>query len=224
MARHELACSAKWRPTKDEEGMEPLHNEKVSAEHAPAATDCGALFFATPAQFNTWLKHNAETATELIVGFHKVGTGMPSMTWPQSVDEALCFGWIDAVRKRIDEQRYQIRFTRRKPGSTWSAINIERVAVLTSQGRMQPAGLAAFALRSETRSRTYAYEQRDMAALEPSDEKAFRKNKAAWAFFEAKSPSYRHRMIWSIVSAKQAATRQRRLQLLIEASQNGERL
>ncbi len=208
----------------NEEGMEPLRNEKVSAEHTAAATDSGPLFFATSAQFRTWLKHNADTATELIVGFHKVGSGTPSMTWPQSVDEALCFGWIDAVRKRIDAQRYQIRFTRRKPGSTWSAINIERVAVLTAQGRMQAAGLAAFALRSEARSRTYAYEQRDMAVLAPPDEKAFRKNKAAWAFFEAQSPSYRHRMIWRIVSAKQAATQQRRLQQLIEASQHGQRL
>jgi uncharacterized protein YdeI (YjbR/CyaY-like superfamily) len=207
-----------------EEGMESLRNEKVSAAAKTTGNHNTPLFFSTPAHFSTWLKHNADTATELIVGFHKVGTGIPSMTWPQSVDEALCFGWIDAVRKRIDEERYQIRFTRRKPGSTWSAINIERVAVLTAEGRMQPAGLAAFALRSEARSRTYAYEQRDMAALAPADEKIFCKNKVAWAFFEAQSPSYRHRMIWGIVSAKQAATRQRRLQLLIEASQNGERL
>ncbi len=210
-----------------EEGMQTLGDDKAGADHMARDTERAAsapLFFATPAQFRTWLKRHAGTATELIVGFQKVGSGTPSLTWPQSVDEALCFGWIDAVRKRIDEQRYQIRFTRRKPGSTWSAINIERVAVLMAEGRMQPAGLAAFALRSEARSRTYAYEQRDMATLAPEDEKIFRKNKAAWAFFEAQSPSYRHRMIWRIVSAKQAATRQRRLQLLIDASQDGKRL
>lgn len=207
-----------------EEGMEPLRNEKVNAAAKTRANHTAPSFFDTPAQFNTWLKHNADSATELIVGFHKVGTGTPSMTWPQSVDEALCFGWIDAVRKRIDEQRYQIRFTRRKPGSTWSAINIERVAVLMAEGRMHAAGLAAFALRSEARSRTYAYEQREMAVLTPADEKFFRRNMAAWAFFEAQPPSYRHQMIWRIVSAKQATTRQRRLQLLIDASQDGKRL
>lgn len=207
--------------------MGTLREGKMAAEYeaaGPASTPHSPLFFATPTEFRTWLKHNASVATELIVGFHKVGSGTPCMTWPQSVDEALCFGWIDAVRKRIDEQRYQIRFTRRKPGSTWSAINIERVAVLTAEGRMQPAGLAAFARRSDARSRTYAYEQRDMAAWDPAEEKAFRKNKAAWAFFEAQAPSYRKRVVWGIVSAKQAATRQRRLQQLIEASQNGERL
>ena len=181
-------------------------------------------FFTTPAGFRAWLERNASVATELIVGFHKVGSGTPSMTWPQSVDEALCFGWIDAVRKRIDEQRYQIRFTPRKPGSTWSAINIERVAVLTEQGRMEAAGLAAFAQRTEAKSRTYAYEQRDMAALDPADEKLFRRNRGAWRFFEAQPPGYRKTLIWHIVNAKQPATRARRLQQLIEASQRGERL
>ena len=181
-------------------------------------------FFATPAEFCAWLEHHASTATELVVGFHKVGTGVPTMSWPQSVDEALCFGWIDGVRKRIDERRYQIRFTPRKPGSIWSAINIDRVAVLSAEGRMQKAGLAAFARRSEARSRTYAYEQPGMATFDPVDQKTFRRNETAWAFFEAQSPSYRQRVIWNVVSAKQAATRERRLQQLIDASQRGERL
>ena len=181
-------------------------------------------FFATPAEFRAWLEHHAGTATELVVGLHKVGTGVPTMSWPQSVDEALCFGWIDGVRKRIDERRYQIRFTPRKPGSIWSAINIDRVAVLSAEGRMQTAGLASFARRSEARSRTYAYEQPGMATFDPVDQKTFRRNKTAWTFFEAQSPSYRQRMIWNVVSAKQAATRERRLQQLIDASQRGERL
>jgi uncharacterized protein YdeI (YjbR/CyaY-like superfamily) len=199
------------------DGKAAVAPEKAKTARAP-------LFFTTPAQFRCWLKRNAGLATELIVSFHKVGSGATSMTWPQSVDEALCFGWIDAVRKRIDEQRYQIRFAPRKPGSTWSAINIERVAVLSEQGRMQAAGLAAFALRTEARSRTYAYEQRDMAAFDPTHEKLFRRNRGAWRFFEAQPPGYRKTMIWHIVSAKQPTTRVRRLQQLIEASQRGERL
>jgi uncharacterized protein YdeI (YjbR/CyaY-like superfamily) len=203
-------------------GTVPDGKTAVAPEEANTAR--AQLFFATPAEFRYWLERNANVATELIVGFHKMGTGTPSMTWPQSVDEALCFGWIDAVRKRIDEQRYQIRFTPRKPGSTWSAINIERVAALTEQGRMQAAGLAAFARRTEGKSRTYAYEQRDRATLDPADEKLFRKNKAAWRFFEAQPPGYRKTMVWHIVSAKQPATRARRLQQLVEASSRGERL
>lgn len=181
-------------------------------------------FFATAAEFRAWLETHAASTAELIVGFHKVGSGTPGITWPEAVDEALCFGWIDAVRKRIDERRYQIRFTPRKAGSTWSAINIERVAALTAQGRMHPAGLAAFALRKEHRSRTYAYEQPGAVALEPAAEQAFRAHASAWAFFRAQPPSYRKRLCWWLASAKQAATRQRRLERLIEASQRGERL
>ena len=181
-------------------------------------------FFATPVAFHAWLKQHAAHATELIVGFHKIGCSKISITWQESVDEALCVGWIDGVRKRIDDSTYQIRFTPRKATSTWSAVNIERVADLASQGRMQPAGLAAFARRSEAKSRTYSYEQRSDAALPPADEARFRKNKAAWAFFNAQPPGYRKLVVWRIVSAKQEATRQKRLLQLIEASQNGRRL
>ena len=186
---------------------------------APVAT-----FFPTAADFRAWLQEHSAEAGELIVGFHKKGSGKPSLTWPESVDEALCVGWIDAVRKRIDDSAYQIRFTKRKPTSTWSAINIARVAELTSQGRKQPAGLAAFAHRKESKSRTYSYEQASGAALAPADEARFRKKKAAWAFFEAQPAGYRKVVIWRIVSAKQEATRQKRLLQLIEASQNGQRL
>lgn len=182
------------------------------------------VFFETPAAFRAWLKRHARSATELVVGFHKVGSGRPHMTWPQSVDEALCVGWVDGVRKRIDEHAYQIRFTPRKPSSTWSAINIERVRVLEEQGRMTPAGLAAFAHRREAKSRTYAYEQREAVALAPADEALFRKHKAAWAFFEAQPPGYRKRLVWRVLSAKQQATREKRLAALIEASARGVRM
>jgi uncharacterized protein YdeI (YjbR/CyaY-like superfamily) len=182
------------------------------------------VFFATPEKFRAWLARNASKATELVVGFHKVGSGTPSITWPESVDEALCVGWVDGVRKRIDDLTYQIRFTPRKPSSNWSAINIERVRVLTEAGRMSEAGLAAFALRVEHRSRIYAYEQSEVAVLSPSQEAKFRRAKSAWKFFEAQPPGYRRQMLWRIVSAKQDATRERRLATLIAASSRGERL
>ena len=181
-------------------------------------------FFETPKAFGAWLKKHAHNTSELVVGFHKVGTGRGSMTWPQSVDEALCVGWVDGVRKRIDDHTYQIRFTPRKPSSTWSAINIERVRVLTEQGRMTPAGLAAFAHRQDHKSRTYSYEQAGDVALPAEARSAFRKHKAAWAFFEKQPPGYRKQMIWRIVSAKQQATRDKRLAALIDASAQGVRI
>ena len=181
-------------------------------------------FFSTSSALRTWLKQHASNATELIVGFHKKGCGKASITWPEAVDEALCVGWIDGVRKRIDDTAYQIRFTPRKTTSTWSAVNIARIADLNAQGRMQPAGLKAFAHRSEAKSRTYAYEQALSAALAPADEARFRKHKKAWAFFDAQPPGYRKLTIWRIVSAKQEVTLQKRLLQLIEASQSGLRL
>ena len=182
------------------------------------------VFFATPAEFRAWLDAHGATATELVVGFHKVGSGLPSMTWPQSVDEALCTGWIDGVRKRIDEQRYQIRFTPRKATSHWSAVNIERMAVLVAQGRVAPAGLAAFARRTEERSRRASYEREDTPQLEPAHEKLFRRHKAAWAFFDRQPPSYRRRMLHWVGNGRQPATRERRLARLIEACAAGLRL
>ncbi|MES2581086.1 MAG: YdeI/OmpD-associated family protein [Pseudomonadota bacterium] len=181
-------------------------------------------FFETPAHFRDWFAQHAATETELIVGFYKRDTGKASITWPESVDEALCVGWIDGVRKRMDDAAYFIRFTPRKPTSIWSAINIERVRVLTQEGRMTAAGIQAFALRREAKSNIYSYEQTETATLSPQEEKLFRKNTAAWAFFEAQPAGYRHQMIWRIVSAKRAATRARRLDLLLAASQDGQRL
>lgn len=181
-------------------------------------------FFAKPTDFRSWLEQHATVTSELIVGFHKKDWGKPSITWPEAVDEALCVGWIDGVRKRIDGHRYQIRFTPRKPNSTWSAVNIERVKMLTSKGRMRSAGLEAFGRRTDAKSRTYSYEQKASASFEPAAEARFRKQRAAWSFFDAQAPSYRKKVIQWVVSAKQESTREKRLAQLIKASQKGQRL
>ncbi|MBL8345493.1 MAG: YdeI/OmpD-associated family protein [Rubrivivax sp.] len=181
-------------------------------------------FFETAAEFRAWLRRHGGSAPELIVGFHKRDSGLPSMSWPESVDEALCFGWIDGVRASIDAQSYRIRFTPRRPTSTWSAINIARVKVLQIEGRMAPAGLEAFARRSEAKSRTYAYEQAQHAELSPAQRSEFRKHRKAWQFFEAQPTSYRHKAAWHVTSAKREETRQARLARLIEASANGQRI
>ncbi len=141
------------------------------------------------------------------------------MTWPESVDEALCFGWIDGLRKSVDDSSYMIRFTPRKATSTWSEVNIGRVAILTRADRMQPAGLAAFQNRQEAKSGIYAYEQRRTAALDPNAERQFRRNAKAWKFFQAQPPWYRKTAIWRVVSAKKAETRQKRLEMLIADSE-----
>jgi uncharacterized protein YdeI (YjbR/CyaY-like superfamily) len=184
-------------------------------------TEPEPLFFATPADFRRWLTEHHESARELWVGFHKTGSGRPSITWPESVDEALCVGWIDGVRKRIDEESYKIRFTPRKATSTWSAVNIKRMAELTSQGRVLPAGLQAFEKRSEKKSGIYAYEQRGAAKLDEAAEQQFQAEKAAWEYFQAQPPWYRKTATWWVVSAKKEETRQRRLTVLIEASAEG---
>lgn len=181
-------------------------------------------FFASPQAFRAWLEVHAPTATELLVGFHKVGSGVPSMTWPESVDEALCFGWIDGVRRRLDDATYCIRFTPRKPTSIWSAINIAKVEQLRTQGRMTPAGEEAFSLRTQARSVVYSYEQDAVAELTDAELHAFRRNKTAWAYFEAAPPGYRKQMLHRITSAKRAETRAARLAKLVDACQAGVRL
>lgn len=187
-------------------------------------TPVNPTFFATPAEFRAWLEMHHETERELWVGFYKKGSGKPSITWPESVDEALCFGWIDGLRKSVDDDAYMIRFTPRKTRSVWSAININRVAELTQLGRMHPAGLKAFAERVEDKSVIYSYEQRKQAELDAADEQRFRANQAAWDFFHAQTASYRNTAIWWVVSAKQEATRQSRLARLIEDSEHGRTL
>lgn len=180
-------------------------------------------FFATPAAFRAWLKKHHASATELLVGFYKRDSGKPSITWSESVDQALCFGWIDGVRKRIDDVSYTIRFTPRKAVSNWSAINIARVAELTKLGLMQPAGLRAFEQRREDKSAIYSYENA-VRTLAPADEKAFRANRKAWQFFNAQAPWYRRVCIYWVTSAKREETRARRLATLIEDSANGRRV
>jgi uncharacterized protein YdeI (YjbR/CyaY-like superfamily) len=181
-------------------------------------------FFPTPADWRAWLERNHESQTELLVGFYKKGSGRPSITWPESVDEALCFGWIDGVRTRIDDASYSIRFTPRKRASTWSSVNIGRVAELAAEGRMRPAGIAAFERRTEARSGTYSYEQREHPKLTPEQEREFRANPAAWEFFHAQPPGYRRVATHWVVSAKREETRARRLATLIDDSVNGRRL
>ena len=181
-------------------------------------------FFATPDELRAWLERNHDTAQELFVGFYKKGSGKPSLTWSDSVDEALCFGWIDGVRRPIDDVSYAIRFTPRRSRSTWSAVNVRKVGELTRQGRMTPAGIAAFEARSEARTGIYSHEQAETPVLEPDQERRFRADKKAWAFFQAQPPSYRKTAVWLVVSAKKPETREKRLAALIADSAAGRRL
>ena len=170
---------------------------------------------------NPWFRRRYhESATELLVGFYKKGSAKPSITWPESVDEALCVGWIDGVRRSIDDTSYTIRFTPRKRGSTWSATNIRRVGELTQAGRMHPAGLAAFEARTANKSGIYSYEQTEPATLSLEMEATFRANTKAWNYFESKAPSYRKTAIHWVTRAKQEATREKRLAQLIDDCAN----
>lgn len=182
------------------------------------------MFFETAAAFRRWLQAHAGEAAELIVGFHKVGSGRPSMGWSESVDEALCFGWIDGVRKRIDDASYLIRFTPRKTTSIWSAINIAKFHALQAEGRMRPAGEQAFSHRREAKSVVYAYEQEATARLSPLEIRGFKQHAAAWKYFEACPPSCRKVLLHWVTTAKRAQTRASRLATLIEACAAGRRL
>lgn len=159
-------------------------------------------FFATPQDFRRWLGQNHQTETEVLVGFYRKDSGKPSITWPESVDQALCFGWIDGVRRSRDAESYTIRFTPRKATSIWSAVNIRKAEELTKAGLMHQAGLAAFARRDAARSAVYSYEQRHDAALTPEQEQEFRSNAGAWDYFNAQAAWYRKSAIWWVVSAK----------------------
>ena len=181
-------------------------------------------FFATPAHFRAWLETRHDSEKELLVGFHKKGTGKPSITWPESVDEALCFGWIDGVRRSLNESSYTIRFTPRRPRSIWSAINVARAEELKKLGRMRPAGLRAFAARTPERTGIYSFERNEAAKLTKSQEKTLRANPRAAAFFDAQPPGYRRTAIHWIVSARKEETRERRLRQLIADSVAGRRI
>jgi uncharacterized protein YdeI (YjbR/CyaY-like superfamily) len=182
-------------------------------------------FFPTPADFRAWLERHHETASELLVGFYKKGSGRPSITWPESVDEALCFGWIDGVRRTIDDESYSIRFTPRRSRSIWSAVNVKRAEELTKLGRMHPAGLRAFAARDPKRSGIYSFEQRkEGQKLAPEYQAKLQANKKAWAFFQSQAPYYQRMASWYVMSAKKEETRLKRLATLIADSAKGRRI
>jgi len=180
-------------------------------------------FFEDAATFRAWLLENHDKEKALLVGFYKVGSGKASMTWSESVDQALCFGWIDGVRKSIDQERYCIRFTPRKPNSIWSAVNINKIEVLSQAGLMQEAGLKAFALRKEEKSKIYSHEKASVA-LAAVYEAQFKENEEAWTFFIKQAPSYRKVIIHWIMSAQQEKTRQTRLAKTIAASEKQQRV
>jgi uncharacterized protein YdeI (YjbR/CyaY-like superfamily) len=182
-----------------------------------------AIFFSTPAELRTWLEAHHETASELWVGYFKKATGRRSLTWSQVVDEALCFGWIDGKAQRIDEDRYRQRLTPRRPNSNWSAVNVAKIEKLRAEGRMAPAGEAAFAARRENRS-ALTYERRHEAAFDDEQEATFRASPSAWEWFNGQSPSYRALATFWVVSAKRPETQLRRLATLIECSAEGRRV
>ena len=177
-----------------------------------------AIYFSSPAELGAWLERHHESESELWLGYWKKATGKPSLTWSQAVDEALCYGWIDGIVRRVDDERHIQRFTPRKPSSNWSAVNIAKVEQLRAAGRMRAAGEAAFARRRADRSGVYSYEQRKDPQLEPEQERRFRANAAAWEYFLEQPPSYRRPALWWVVSAKRPETRERRLATLIEDS------
>ncbi|MBL7996049.1 YdeI/OmpD-associated family protein [bacterium] len=181
------------------------------------------IFFSSEPEFRKWLEKNHNTAQELWVGYYKRNSGIPSITWPESVDEALCYGWIDGIRKSVDEKSYMIRFTPRRPKSNWSAVNIKRVAELTKLGLMKPAGIAAFDRRNEKNSEVYSFE-RKAVKLNKKYEALFRKYTKAWKYFSAQPPSYKKTAMWWVMSAKQEATQMKRLLQLIADSAAGLRI
>lgn len=179
------------------------------------------IFFDAPAELRAWLGGNHATAGELLVGLWKRGSGRPGITWAELVDEALCHGWIDGVRRSIDAESYSIRLTPRKAGSRWSAVNVRRAEELIAAGRMEPAGLAAYERRIAS---AYSHERAEEAELRPGEERRFRENRAAWRFWESQPPGYRRTALHLVVSAKREETRQRRLAALIADSAAGLRL
>jgi uncharacterized protein YdeI (YjbR/CyaY-like superfamily) len=206
--------------------MEPRLAGAVSARGFTYETRLKAMdpkFFPTPQAWRQWLEKHHHRHSELLVGFYKKDSGKPSITWPESVDGALCFGWIDGVRRRIDDLRYSIRFTPRKTPSTWSVINIRRVDELARLGLMHPAGIAAFEARQEKRSAIYSFEQ-ESVEFNAVQARRFKANRTAWKFFQSQPQSYRTPATWWVISAKREETREARLVKLIAVSEQGEKL
>ena len=182
-----------------------------------------AHYFESPADFRIWLRTHHKKESELLVGYYKKHTGTPSLTWPESVEEALCYGWIDGIRRRVDDDRYTIRFTPRNPKSNWSAVNVKLMAKLERSKRMTKAGRDIFEARKDPDSKGYTYEKMD-GALDAPRERVFKKDKTAWRYFSEQPPGYRKKMIWWVMSAKRDDTRDRRLKQLIESSYDCKRL
>ena len=182
-----------------------------------------AIYFSSAAAFGEWLAAHHASASEVLVGFWKMGTGKPTLTWSESVDEALCFGWIDGVRRSVDAERYTIRFTPRKRGSNWSAVNVKKVAALTDAGRMRPAGLAAWDARDERKVAIYAYE-RATAVLSADEVKAFKAQRAAWRWFETQPAGYKRLVMHWVTSAKRPETRAKRFATLVADAAQGRRI
>jgi len=181
------------------------------------------VFFKTPEGFRQWLRRHHATADVLWVGYYKKGSGTPSITWPESVDQALCFGWIDGIRKSIDHLRYTIRFTPRKRGSIWSSVNVQRVRALIAEGLMHPAGRTAYQARKLNKSGVYSYEQRSVN-LQPPYDRLLKQSEVAWKFFQEQPASYRKAVSWWIVSAKKEETCLKRLEKLVAYSAQGQRI
>jgi uncharacterized protein YdeI (YjbR/CyaY-like superfamily) len=198
-------------------------NNDVGGQDKPSVANMKPVFFSGPTEFRKWLEENHSLEKELIVGFHKVNSGKPSMTWEQSVEQALCFGWIDGIRKPIDETSYSIRFTPRKPGSYWSRINLDKAEELARKGLMHPAGIKAFEKRNEAKSAGYRFE--NLPDELPADIlETFMANEKAWTYYSTQAPSYRRNAIRWIMSAKQDATILERLKKLIRFSESGKRV
>lgn len=181
------------------------------------------VFFSTPADFRDWMEQNHHQKIELWVGFHKKASGKPSITWPESVDVALCFGWIDGLRKSVDAESYKIRFTPRKPDSHWSAVNIKRIQELREEGLVHPAGLEAFSKMDKKNAKKASYEQQQVE-LKPAYEAKIKANAKAWQFFQELAPGYTKQSIWWVMSAKREETRLRRLDVLIESCEAGQKI
>jgi len=189
----------------------------------PAMAAKDATFFPSAPELRRWLEANHDRVQELVVGFYKKDSGKPSITYPEALDEALCFGWIDGVRKKHGDDSYTVRFTPRQPKSIWSLVNVRKVEDLIQRGRMKPPGLKAFEARDAERTGVYSFE-RETAELDPALEKVFRANKKAWEFFQKQPPGYRRLAAWFVISAKKQETREKRLGQLIEDSAAGKRL
>jgi uncharacterized protein YdeI (YjbR/CyaY-like superfamily) len=182
-----------------------------------------SVYFSTPSAFRSWLGQNHDQLTELYVGFHKKESGLPSISYPEALDQALCFGWIDGVRKSVNATSYMVRFTPRKTKSYWSKVNTKRANELIKLGLMQPPGAKVFAARDQATTKRYSFE-RETAKLPPAYAKQFQSNPKAWAFFQSQAPYYQRPATFWVTSAKQEPTRQRRLQTLIETSAHHRRL